>query len=59
MTDKETMEILVRAIETFDRRREESGNHELFRYEERVMIDRQLRQVETATRFATGDRRLP
>jgi len=38
MTDKEIMEILVRALEAFDR---------------------QLRRVETATRVACGDRRLP
>jgi len=59
MTDKEIMEILARALEAFDRRREEAGNPALFRYEERVLIDRQLRRVETATRVACGDRRLP
>jgi len=59
MTDKEIMEILARALEAFDRRREESGDPTLFQNEERIMIDRQLRRVETATRVACGDRRLP
>jgi len=59
MTEKAVMELLVVAFEAFDRRREESGDPTLFQHEERIMVDRQLRRVETATRVACGDRRLP
>ena len=34
MTDKEIMEILARALEAFDRRREESGDPTLFQHED-------------------------
>lgn len=59
MDDKRIMELLVAALERFDERRKESGNNKLFREEERVLIERQLRRVESATRAASRDRRLP